>query len=230
MISITASCGHDRWGFATVDEAARAFRSGGFVLIVDDEERENEGDLTVAAEHVTAETIAFMATYGRGLICMPMTGPRLDTLRIPLMIPESVDRGGTAFTVSVDARGGTSGISARDRARTVRALIDPATSPDDLIRPGHLFPLRAAPGGVLQRRGHTEASVDLARIAGCFPAAVICEVMKDDGTMARRDDLVIFARRHGICAITVDQVVEWRQTHEIPRRQTSDSLAPAYTL
>ena len=178
------------------------------VLIVDDPEREDEGDLAIAAEHATAEAIAFMARHARGLICMPMLGSRLDELGIPLMAPGR--NGTTAFTVSVDARcGTTTGISAADRARTVQALVDPKSRPCDLVRPGHLFPLRYTEGGVLVRRGHTEASVDLCRLAGLYPAAVICEVMNEDGTMARGRELEAFACKHGVPVVSVAQIAEY---------------------
>lgn len=196
--------------FSAVHDVLARFRIGRPVLIVD-EERENEGDVAVAAEHVTPEIIAFMATFARGLICMPMTGERLDELDVPLMVESSAGIESTAFTVSVDARRGTTtGISAYDRAATVRALIDPFTRPSDLVRPGHLFPLRAAAGGVLRRQGHTEAAVDLARLAGLYPAATICEVMNDDGTMAAADQLTTFARRHDLLTIRLSDIVEYR--------------------
>jgi 3,4-dihydroxy-2-butanone 4-phosphate synthase len=197
--------------FASITTAVERFRRGEFVLILDDEDRENEGDLAIAAQGVTAETINFMAAYCRGLICVPIAGARLDDLHIPLMVPNAMVPDGPAFTVSVDARWGvTSGISAADRARTVRTLIDPTSRSDDLVRPGHIFPLRYAEGGVLQRQGHTEASVDLAMLAGLYPAAVICEVMNPDGTMARLPQLLEFAGRFGILAITIADLVEHR--------------------
>jgi undecaprenyl diphosphate synthase len=200
--------------FASVAEGIAAFAAGKFVLLVDDEARENEGDLAIAAEHATPEAINFMATHCRGLICMPMTGPRLDDLGVPYMVPREAGDMGVGFTVSVDARACTTGISAPDRALTVRTLLDPATRPSDLIRPGHLFPLRYAEGGVLTRPGHTEASVDLARLAGCYPAAVICEVMSPDGTMARRGELLTFAAHYGITAVTVNALIEHRTQQE----------------
>jgi 3,4-dihydroxy 2-butanone 4-phosphate synthase / GTP cyclohydrolase II len=196
--------------FATVHQAVADLAAGRFVLIVDDEERENEGDVVIAAEHVTAESINFMATHARGLICMPIAGWRLDELQIPLMVPRPQESLETAFTVSVDACVCGTGISAADRALTIRAMIDPSTQPGDLKMPGHLFPLRYADGGVLRRRGHTEASVDLAHLAGCYPAAVICEVMAEDGTMMRGNQLVGFAERHGMSIISVAQLVEFR--------------------
>jgi 3,4-dihydroxy 2-butanone 4-phosphate synthase/GTP cyclohydrolase II len=196
--------------FGAVHDVLASFRIGSPVLIVD-EERENEGDVAVAAEHVTPAVITFMATFARGLVCMPMTGERLDELEIPLMVEGSVGIESTAFTVSVDARAGTTtGISAYDRAATVRTLIDPFTRPSDLVRPGHLFPLRGAQGGVLRRQGHTEAAIDLARLAGLYPAATICEVMNDDGTMAAADQLTAFARRHSLLTIRLSDIVDYR--------------------
>jgi 3,4-dihydroxy 2-butanone 4-phosphate synthase/GTP cyclohydrolase II len=197
--------------FATVEEAAEEFRRGRFVIIVDDEERENEGDLALPAEKVTAEAINFMATHARGLICVSLTAERCDQLQLPLMVEHNTSPHGTAFCVSVEAKGKvTTGISAADRAATVKALIDPATRPDDLIRPGHMFPLRAQPGGVLKRAGHTEASVDLARIAGLYPAAVICEIMDEDGSMARLPRLVQLAKKHGLKILTVRDLIAYR--------------------
>ncbi|MCS7181926.1 MAG: bifunctional 3,4-dihydroxy-2-butanone-4-phosphate synthase/GTP cyclohydrolase II [Thermoanaerobaculum sp.] len=200
---------------ATVEEAAEEFRRGRFVIIVDDEERENEGDLAIAAEKVTAEAINFMARYARGLICVSLTAERCEQLQLPPMVQHNTSPHGTAFCVSVEARGKvTTGISAADRAATVQALIDPATRPEDLIRPGHTFPLRAQPGGVLKRAGHTEASVDLARIAGMYPAAVICEIMDDDGSMARLPRLAQMAREHGLKILTVRDLIAYRLRSE----------------
>src|SRR5579864_6867657 len=179
--------------FTSIEEALDEIRAGRMIVVCDDEDRENEGDLTMAAEKVTAADIAFMATNGRGLICAPMTEERLNALKLPQMVDNNTAALGTAFTISVEARGRTTtGISAFDRAATIQALIDPATGPDDLLRPGHTFPLRAREGGVLRRAGQTEAAVDLARLAGLYPAGVICEVMKDDGEMARVPDLAPF--------------------------------------
>ncbi|BCW93446.1 MAG: riboflavin biosynthesis protein RibBA [Thermoanaerobaculum sp.] len=201
--------------FATVEEAAEEFRRGRFVIIVDDEERENEGDLAIAAEKVTPEAINFMATHARGLICVSLTEERCNELDLPLMVERNTSPHGTAFCVSVEARGKvTTGISAADRAATVQALIDPKTKPEDLIRPGHMFPLRAKPGGVLKRAGHTEASVDLARIAGLYPAAVICEIMDEDGSMARLPRLVELAREHGLKILTVRDLIAYRLRSE----------------
>jgi 3,4-dihydroxy 2-butanone 4-phosphate synthase / GTP cyclohydrolase II len=213
--------------FDSIPDAIADYRAGRMVLIVDDEDRENEGDLAIAAEHATPEVINFMAAHGRGLICMPMLGKRLDELQIPLMVVRNVPTQATAFTVSVDAREGiTTGISAYDRCLTVRALIDPTTTPDDVVRPGHLFPLRYAEGGVLRRAGHTEASVDLARLAGLYPAAVICEVMDDNGQMARLEELVRFADRHAIKVITVAQLVEYRRRTENLVQRVAEAEIP----
>jgi 3,4-dihydroxy 2-butanone 4-phosphate synthase/GTP cyclohydrolase II len=201
--------------FATIEEAVAEIRAGRMVIVVDDEERENEGDLTLAAEKVTPEAINFMARYGRGLICLPMTAERLDELDVPLMVSKNTAAYRTAFCVSIEARKNVStGISAADRAATVRAAVDPATQPDDLARPGHVFPLRAQPGGVLQRAGQTEAAVDLARLAGLTPAGVICEIMNEDGTMARVPDLEQFARTHGLKMILVADLIRYRMRHE----------------
>jgi 3,4-dihydroxy 2-butanone 4-phosphate synthase/GTP cyclohydrolase II len=201
--------------FATVQEAAELYRRGEFVIIVDDEDRENEGDLCIAAERVTPETINFMARFGRGLICLALTEERCDELNLPLMVEHNTTNFGTAFTVSIEARGRvTTGISARDRAETVRVAIDPKTRPHDLARPGHVFPLRARKGGVLKRAGQTEASIDLAVIAGLEPAAVICEIMNEDGTMARLPDLKAFAVQHGLKIISVADIIKYRLQYE----------------
>jgi 3,4-dihydroxy 2-butanone 4-phosphate synthase / GTP cyclohydrolase II len=203
--------------FAKVEDALEDLRAGRFVIIVDDEDREDEGDLAIAAEKVTPQAINFMATHGRGLICLALTGERCDALQLPLMVEPAANTTayGTAFTVSIEARGKvTTGISAADRAATVRTAIDPATRPEDLLRPGHVFPLRARRGGVLERAGQTEASVDLARLAGLAPAGVICEIMNDDGTMARVPDLARFAARHGLRMVTVSDLVRYRLRHE----------------
>ena len=212
---------------ATIEEAVEDFRNGKIVIIVDDENRENEGDLAIAAEHATPEAINFMATHGRGLICIAMTGERLDELQIPLMVPDNTSRFGTAFCVSVEAKGRvTTGISAHDRAATIRRLVDPTAKPDDFIRPGHMFPLRARDGGVLVRAGQTEASVDLARLAGLYPAGVICEVMNPDGTMARLPDLEVFAAKHGLKIISVAQIIEYRRHRERLVRRLSETVLP----
>src|SRR4029077_7539662 len=191
--------------FAVIEDAIAAIRAGKMVIVVDDEDRENEGDLTIAAEKVTPDAINFMARHGRGLVCLPMTAERLDELRIPLMVTdeENSARFGTAFCVPIEAKQGTTtGISAADRARTVLAAIDPKTRPADLARPGHMFPLRAMPGGVLVRAGQTEAAVDRARLAGLYPAGVICEVMDEDGTMMRAPRLEQFCRERGLRMVT----------------------------
>jgi len=205
--------GHrDRFEFGSVEDALNELRAGRMVVVVDDEDRENEGDLVMVAETITPEAINFMATHGRGLICLAMTGRRLDELGL-YEIPTNGDAlGGTAFTVSIDVkgRGVTTGISAYDRAQTIRAAIDRASQPDDFSRPGHVFPLRARTDGVLERRGHTEAAVDLARLAGLYPAGVICEVLNDDGTMARVPDLVRFCQRHNLVMITVAELARHR--------------------
>src|ERR1700756_889502 len=201
--------------FTDVPSAIEEIRSGWMIVVVDDEDRENEGDLTLAAEKVTPEAINFMAKYGRGLICVAMTGERLDHLRIGMMTSENTSPYGTAFCESVEAREGvTTGISAQDRARTIKVCIDPQSRPGDLVRPGHTFPLRARKGGVLVRAGQTEASVDLARLAGLVPAGVICEIMKDDGSMARVPDLIEFCRTHEMKMLTVAELIRYRLQHE----------------
>jgi 3,4-dihydroxy 2-butanone 4-phosphate synthase / GTP cyclohydrolase II len=212
--------------FAPVEEAIAAIRDGKMVVVVDDEDRENEGDLTIAAECITPDAINFMARYGRGLICLAMTPERLDELDVPLMVNQNTARFDTAFCVSIEAKASTStGISAADRAATVRAAVDPRTRPGDLARPGHMFPLRARPGGVMVRAGQTEAAVDLARIAGLYPAGVICEIMNDDGTMARVPQLTRFVRRHGLLMITVADLIKYRMQNErLVRRVASAEL------
>lgn len=212
--------------FATIDEAIADLRAGKLIIITDDEDRENEGDLCCAAEFATPEIINFMATHGRGLICLSMPGERLDELQIPMMVQDNTSKFGTAFCVSIEAkRGVTTGISAYDRSTTVQAAIDPNTRPDDLVRPGHVFPLRACMGGVLQRAGQTEASLDLARIAGLYPSAVICEVMNPDGTMARLPYLTDFAEKHDLKIVSVADLIEYRlKTESFVRRVASPSL------
>jgi len=201
--------------FHSIEEAIADIREGRMVIVVDDEDRENEGDLTAAAEKVTPEIINFMATHGRGLICLPLTGKRLDELKIPLMVSDNTASFGTAFTVSIEAKHRTTtGISAYDRAETVKAVLDPSTKPEDIARPGHMFPLRAREGGVLSRTGQTEAAVDLARMAGLYPAGVICEIMNRDGTMARVPQLTRFAKKHGLKVITVKDLIEFRMKTE----------------
>lgn len=211
--------------FTDVPTAIEEIRAGRMVVVVDDEDRENEGDLTLAAEKVTPETINFMAKYGRGLVCLAMTEERLDHLRIGPMTAENTSSYGTAFCEAIDARDGvTTGISAYDRSRTIQVAIDPATRPSDLARPGHIFPLRARKGGVLVRAGQTEASVDLARLAGLVPAGVICEIMRDDGTMARVPDLIPFCKQHGLKMLTVAELIRYRMQHERYVHRVGESL------
>ena len=214
-------------GFDSVEEAIEEIRLGRIVIVVDDEDRENEGDLTAAAEKTTPEMINFMAKNGRGLICLAMTGERLDELRIPMMVRDNTSKFGTAFTVSIEARHGvTTGISAADRAKTILTAVDPATIPSDLARPGHIFPLRSQSGGVLMRAGQTEASVDLARLAGLYPAGVICEVMNEDGTMARVPNLKIVAREHGLKIVTVADIIAYRLRTETFVKRIAGSVFP----
>ena len=213
--------------FATIPEAVEDIRAGRMVIVVDDADRENEGDLIMAAEKVSAESIAFIVRHSSGVICMPVVGDRLDQLEIPLMVAANTDHQGTAFTVSVDARRGvTTGISAADRAATIRTIIDPATSPEDLSRPGHIFPLRYREGGVLKRAGHTEASVDLARLAGLYPAGVLCETVNEDGSMARLPDLVRFAGRHGLKIISIADLIAYRRQNEVLVRRVAEATIP----
>jgi 3,4-dihydroxy 2-butanone 4-phosphate synthase / GTP cyclohydrolase II len=212
--------------FAPIEDAIAAIHEGRIIIVVDDADRENEGDLTIAAEKITPEAINFMAKYGRGLICMPMTEERLAELDLPQMVAENTARHDTAFCISIEAKAVTStGISASDRAATVLAAIDPRTRPSDLARPGHMFPLKARTGGVLVRAGQTEAAVDLARIAGLYPAGVICEIMNDDGTMARVPELTSFARRHKLLMITVADLIQYRlRTEALVHRVASAAL------
>src|SRR5687767_13703743 len=213
--------------FASIEEAAADLREGRMIIIVDDEDRENEGDLVCAAELVTPDIINFMATHARGLICMPLTEERCDELHLTMQVADNTSYLGTAFTVSVEARRGvTTGISASDRATTILTAVDPKTRPQDLARPGHVFPLRAKKGGVLVRTGQTEASVDLARIAGLQPAAVICEIMNPDGTMARLPELEEFAARHGLKMITVADLVRYRMRKEVLVRRAAETDLP----
>ena len=215
--------------FSNIPDAVEDIRAGRMVIVVDDEDRVNEGDLTIAAEKVTPEAINFMARYGRGLVCLPMTGERLDELRIPLMVRDEQNdaKFGTAFCVPIEAKQGTTtGISAADRARTVLAAVDPATKPGDLARPGHMFPLRAMSGGVLVRAGQTEAAVDLARMAGLKPAGVICEIMNEDGTMARVDQLEVFCRSHGLKMITIKDLIGYRMRNERLVRKIAEANLP----
>lgn len=208
---------------ATIEEAIQEYRAGRFVIIVDDEDRENEGDLCLAAEKISPEAINLMARHGRGLICLPIVGSRLDALRIPMMVQDNRSRFGTAFTVSVEAREGvTTGISAYDRAHTIQVILDPRTQPEDIVMPGHTFPLRVKEGGVLVRAGQTEASVDLARLAGMYPAAVICEIMDEDGHMARLPQLERLAAEFDLRIISVAELIEYRRQHEkLVRRVTA---------
>jgi 3,4-dihydroxy 2-butanone 4-phosphate synthase/GTP cyclohydrolase II len=216
--------------FANIENAIAAIRAGQMVIVVDDEDRENEGDLTIAAEKVTPEAINFMARYGRGLICLAMTPERLDALEIPLMVTQNSSRFETAFCVSIEAKlGTTTGISAADRAATIRAAIDPSTKPADLVRPGHVFPLRARSAGVLARAGQTEAAVDLARLAGLHPSGVICEIMNKDGTMARVPQLSRFARRRNVPMVTVADLITYRmRTESVVKRVASTKLPTEY--
>ncbi len=201
--------------FATIEEAIEEIRTGRFVVVADDADRENEGDLTIAAQFVTPDAVNFMATHGRGLICLCLTPERCDELGLRQMTDQNEAQFGTAFTVSIEARDGVStGISAADRARTIQVAVDPTSTPHDLVHPGHVFPLRARAGGVLKRSGQTEAAVDLARLAGLAPAGVVCEIMKDDGTMARVPDLVEFCERHGLKLVTVADLIEYRRRTE----------------
>jgi 3,4-dihydroxy 2-butanone 4-phosphate synthase/GTP cyclohydrolase II len=218
--------------FATIEEGIEEIRAGRVLLVVDDEDRENEGDLVMAADKVTPEAVNFMAMHGRGLICVPMTGERLDELKLGMMVVDNTAPLGTAFTVSVDARRGvTTGTSAYDRAVTIRCLVDPQMGFQDLTTPGHMFPLRAMEGGVLRRAGHTEAAVDLARLAGCYPAGVICEVLDESGHMARLPYLVEVARRHGLKIITIRDLIEYRTHREkLVRRLATTRLPTEYGL
>jgi 3,4-dihydroxy 2-butanone 4-phosphate synthase / GTP cyclohydrolase II len=213
--------------FTDVETAIAEIRAGRMIVVVDDEDRENEGDLTMAAEKVTPEAINFMAKHGRGLVCLAMTEERLDHMRIGPMTAENTSQYGTAFCEAVDARDGvTTGISAHDRARTIHVAIDPKSRPSDLVRPGHMFPLRARKGGVLVRAGQTEASVDLARLAGLIPAGVICEIMNDDGSMSRVPDLVRFCEQHGLKMLTVAELIRYRMRHERYVHRVGEALLP----
>lgn len=216
-------------GFAKIEDAIEDIKAGKMIIVVDDEDRENEGDLLMAAEKATPEAINFMATYGRGLICTPMTAERLDELEIEQMVQHNTDSHHTAFTISVDAKETTTGISAHERALTIQKLIDSKVKPTDFKRPGHIFPLRAKEGGVLVRAGHTEAAVDLARLAGLNPAGVICEIMSDDGTMARIPQLIPFAQKHGLKIITIADFINYRRkTEKLVRRVEAIKLPTKY--
>ena len=214
-------------GLSNIAEAIEDIKKGKFVIIVDDEDRENEGDLVLAAEKTTTEAINFMAKHARGLICLPIIGKRLDELGIPLMVGQNTSRFSTAFTVSVDVKHRVNtGISAADRAETIRAIVDPATGPDDLARPGHIFPLRAREGGVLVRAGHTEAIVDLAKLAGLYPAGVICEIMGEDGSMARLPELEVMADKFEIKIVTVADLIAYRRRHEKLVHRVAEAKLP----
>ncbi len=214
-------------GLSSINEAIEDIKAGKFVIIVDDEGRENEGDLCLAAEKVTPAAINFMAMHARGLICMPITAQRLDELRVPLMVGENTSKFSTAFTISVEAKNKVStGISAADRAETVKAIIDPSTKAEDLARPGHMFPLRAKVGGVLVRAGHTEAVVDLARLASLYPAGVICEIMNEDGSMARLPQLEEMAKKYDIKIISVADLIAYRRCHEKLVRRIAEAKLP----
>jgi 3,4-dihydroxy 2-butanone 4-phosphate synthase/GTP cyclohydrolase II len=213
--------------FSTIEEAIKDIRDGRMVIVCDDEDRENEGDLTLAAQFATPEAINFMATYGRGLICLAMTPERCEQLNLPQMVHKNEATFSTAFTVSIEARHGvTTGISAADRAHTIQVAMNPDSGPEDLVQPGHVFPLRAKPGGVLERTGQTEASVDLARLAGLEPAGVICEIMNEDGTMARVPDLVPYCRKHGLKMITVADLIKYRRKTEKLVRRVAEARIP----
>lgn len=215
--------------FNTIEDAIKDIQAGKMVVVVDDEDRENEGDLVMAASKITPEAVNFMAMYGRGLICMPMEELRLNQLGLSMMVEENTDTYKTAFTVSVDSNACTTGISAYERALTIKQLLDPAATPADFKRPGHIFPLRSVRGGVLKRAGHTEAAVDLAKLSGLQPAGVICEIMNDDGTMARRDDLIVFCQKHGLKFINiVDLIAYRRQSEKLVVRAASAKLPTRY--
>jgi 3,4-dihydroxy 2-butanone 4-phosphate synthase/GTP cyclohydrolase II len=215
--------------FNTIEEAIEDIKQGKIIVAVDDEDRENEGDLIMAAEMVTPEAINFMAVHGRGLICLPMTGQRLDELELPAMVVNNTDPHATAFSVSIDAADCTTGISAHERALTVKAVLDPNTKPADLRRPGHIFPLRAKEGGVLRRTGHTEATVDLARLSGLYPAGICCEIMKEDGTMARVPELIEFVKTHNLKIITIADLIQYRRhTERLVRRVDMAKLPTKY--
>lgn len=213
--------------FSPIPEAIAAVREGRFVIVVDDADRENEGDLIIAAEKVSGDDLAFMVRHTSGLICAPVVGDRLDELRLPLMVVENTDSHRTAFTVSVDfTPGTTTGISAEDRAATIRALADPSTKADDLTRPGHIFPLRYQPGGVLKRAGHTEAAVDLAKLAGLYPAGALCEIVNADGSMARLPDLEAFAKEHDVLLVSIADLIAYRRSHEKLVERLAEAVLP----
>ena len=219
-----------KYTFNTIEEAIRDIKKGKMVILVDDEDRENEGDLTIAAEKVTPQAINFMAKYGRGLICLSLIPERVEYLELQMMAENNTSRFGTAFTVSIEARKGvTTGISAADRAKTILTAINPKTKPEDIVKPGHVFPLRAQPGGVLKRAGQTEGSVDLARLSGLYPAGVICEIMNEDGTMARVPQLVEFAHKHRLKIVTIKDLIKYRMRNEsLVQRLATTKLPTAY--
>ena len=220
----------EKYKFNTIDEAIDDIAKGKLVILVDDEDRENEGDLCMAAEKVTPEAINFMARYGRGLICLSLTAERVEELKLPMMTEDNTSPFGTAFTVSIEAKKGvTTGISAADRATTIRTAIAPDTKPEDLVRPGHVFPLKARPGGVLQRAGQTEGSVDLSRLSGLYPAGVICEIMNDDGTMARVSELIEFAKKQNLKTVTTKDLIKYRmRTESFVKRLVSVKMPTEY--
>ena len=220
----------EKYKFNIIDEAIDDIAKGKLVILVDDEDRENEGDLCMAAEKVTPEAINFMARYGRGLICLSLTPERVEELKLPMMTEDNTSPFGTAFTVSIEAKKGvTTGISAADRATTIRTAIDPETKPEDLVRPGHIFPLKARPGGVLQRAGQTEGSVDLSRLSGLYPAGVICEIMNDDGTMARVPELIEFAKKQNLKTVTIKDLIKYRmRTESFVKRLVSVKMPTEY--
>jgi 3,4-dihydroxy 2-butanone 4-phosphate synthase/GTP cyclohydrolase II len=220
----------EKYKFNTIDEAIDDIAKGKLIILVDDEDRENEGDLCMAAEKVTPEAINFMARYGRGLICLSLTPERVEELKLPMMTEDNTSPFGTAFTVSIEAKKGvTTGISAADRATTIRTAIDPDTNPEDLVRPGHVFPLKARPGGVLQRAGQTEGSVDLSRLSGLYPAGVICEIMNDDGTMARVPELIEFAKKQNLRTVTIKDLIRYRmRTESFVKRLVSVKMPTEY--
>jgi 3,4-dihydroxy 2-butanone 4-phosphate synthase/GTP cyclohydrolase II len=230
MGAVTTTTQPETSPFASIEEAIEEIRAGRFVVVADDADRENEGDLTIAAQFVTPDAVNFMATHGRGLICLCLTPERCEELGLRQMTDQNEAQFGTAFTVTIEARDGVStGISAADRAHTIQVAVDPTSSPKDLVHPGHIFPLRARPGGVLKRAGQTEAAVDLARLAGLTPAGVVCEIMKDDGTMARVPDLVEFCERHGLKLVTVADLIEYRRrTEKLVERVVSVRLPTDY--
>ncbi|NLL58273.1 MAG: bifunctional 3,4-dihydroxy-2-butanone-4-phosphate synthase/GTP cyclohydrolase II, partial [Firmicutes bacterium] len=215
-----------KYAFNTIEEVVEDFKKGKMIVVVDDEDRENEGDLVMAAEKVTPEAINFMARFGRGLICVPLTAQRIEDLDLPPMVSHNTDSHETAFTVSVDARGTATGISAYERAFTVKKLIDPEAKPGDFTRPGHIFPLKAKEGGTLRRTGHTEAAIDLAKLAGLYPAGVICEIMNENGTMARVPELMEFVKEHEMKIITIADLIQYRMKKEKLVQRAAEAVLP----